>query len=121
MIDCREFVDIFLKIDALKLSRERSISDWGGDIPSTILFSNFGKDIVKNFEHFSNIDLLYIFSSIESGMINGDEKLVASIATGLLEAIYSSYNQDHAKFEKILLHLGDVSKKYIIDWGKWNK
>lgn len=110
------FICNLIQINRLMRGRDKALEMWGDDIPSTVLFSYLGKDIIENFDAFSEEQKIYIFNIIEKGMSSNNEELVASVATGLLEAAYSKSKQINFSWKKIELFLGEKSKKYLLDW-----
>lgn len=114
----KDFIAILMQIDFLKLARDEAIKEWGLDIPATLLFSILGKAIAEKFDELSLDDRNFIFDTVETGMGTSDTALKTFIATGTLEALFSKASSDTALWNRIDAQLGDVSRNYLIEWGR---
>ncbi|WP_186065381.1 DUF7674 family protein [Burkholderia gladioli] len=115
----RDFVDEFMRVDFLKSTINEFFDDWGEGGPMTVLFSSMGKRIVSQFNDCRDDDLILIFNSIELAMIEGDAALKSLVATGILEAIYSKAHDDVLLWRRINGWLGQESRRYLVEWGRW--
>lgn len=75
-------------LKAVISAKNEAVSDWGIEVPFSVLYSAIGKSLASAFADFSNEERIFVFRVIESGLKAGDEVLRNAIATGLLEAFY---------------------------------
>nr|WP_314710863.1 hypothetical protein [uncultured Comamonas sp.] len=119
MEEVNNFLKNLTSIDLICQAEIEAVKYWGADIPTTVLFAEIGRSIVKNFDKFSNKELAYIFDLIEKGLNSLDANLSAAVATGLLEALSGQASKDTILAKKIDAELQEKSRKYLADWNSW--
>jgi hypothetical protein len=84
--------------------------------PTTLLFTDFGIEIARQFSTMSNNTKKAIFQHIEEGMTSNNTLLITAIATGLIEALISESEQHEGLWATIEPYLGMFSKRYAENW-----
>lgn len=113
----QEFVTELSGSDVLNFIERQALDEWGGDIPTTVLFGKFGKAIVDHFGELQPERRAHIFRVIEKGLDDRDVPLKALVATGLLEALYLRAAGIPGRWDEIRKYLGPVSASYLMEWG----
>lgn len=119
MEEAKNFLKNLTSIDLICQAEVEAVKYWGDDIPTTVLFAEIGRSIVKDFDKFSSKELAYIFDLIEKGMNSLDANLSTTIATGLLEALSGQASKDTILAKRIDAELQEKSRKYLTDWNGW--
>lgn len=114
-----EFLGRLIKVEILQKAKERSLADWGFDVPITLLFADIGRCISEQFDELSAKERVAIFQLLEEGMDDKNIELKTLISTGLLEALYGHAGKDALLWDRINSELGALSKKYLTDWAEW--
>lgn len=113
-----QFIEKLLqKSEYLKEITEKIVEYWSPDpVPTIILFSEIGREFAQRFETLTSEEIEQISHLVEEGMSSGDDVLKTAIATGMVEAIFSEAYKHEGLSQKIGLHLGNVSKRYVDAW-----
>jgi len=118
-VNQQDFVDSLISIEPIRLAKEVTERDWGGDVPIALLFSNLGIAIADHYDELSREEQFLVFDVIERGMNAPNTVLRTAVATGLLEAISSRASKDQVLANMLGANLGEASRKYLIAWEQW--
>lgn len=111
---------IFSEISPILSSiKDEMVSDWGDDIPVTVLSSNYAKAIVESWLDIGDEVLILIFNSVESMLEGNNERLHDAICTGFLEKLMHEVSSDNIEYESIIKYLGVKSKEYCIAYNEF--
>lgn len=113
--------DFFCALDDIEKIKEircNLIDSWGEDYPITLLFSDLGKSVVRNFDFYTTSQKERIFSLAEEVMSDDNEIMKSYVATGFLEALTLEAKRNGVwnKFSNLL---GERSKQYIDAWSSF--
>ena len=116
-----EFISKIRTVPVVSNAIDDAFLSWGGDVPTSLLFSNVAKALVRDFLLVSEAELSLVFSAVEDGLNSNDEVMVAYLATGFLESLNSEASKHLQVFEQIKPHLGYRSRKYLDAWNHWGR
>ena len=111
-----DFFDALEDIGEIKNVKNTIIEFWGDDYPVTLLFSELGKSVVRNFERYTAHQMRKIFLLTEEIMENGNDSIKSYVATGFLESLASELKKMELNIE-IYQFIGERSKKYMDIWN----
>jgi hypothetical protein len=117
---CQKFLDLICEESLrLKLTEQKMLSEWLPEAPPvTTLFAAIGYEIAEDFDGNQSDKNRTIFSMIEEGMNSDDSLLGTAVATGLIEAMTTRAMQIDGLWERIVPHLGKLSRYHAEAWLK---
>lgn len=90
---------------------------WAPDEPPIIMLSShIGKALVKAFPKLDRTERELIFEHIENGMISANDELATAVATGLIEAMVTSTDDNQCLWEEVEKALRQKSKEHALAW-----
>ena len=120
MESSKNFILKLTVVPSLHLVESEAFEEWGMDIPEVLLFAELGRGVVNRIKELSTEDKIYIFETIECGMLE-NENLKTLIATGLLEALFVRALRDSKIFRDVDRYFGYESRKYLLAWDSWHR
>ncbi|MDP1966316.1 MAG: hypothetical protein Q8K93_29450 [Reyranella sp.] len=114
--NCRNFVLKLCNLAApLAETHRETIDEWSpGEPPTTIVFADIGQRVVDDIEVLDPVVEKALFLLIEEGMMNSDEELGRSVATGLIEAMVGRA-ASRGTWDNVRARLGKLSRAHA-DW-----
>ncbi|MCD0244389.1 hypothetical protein JWH06_00980 [Xanthomonas melonis] len=100
--------------------REYSLdSEWGLDVPWTLIFASLGRFFVNDFPLLDEEKRGNIFSLIKLAM---EEKgrVSNAVATGLLEELHKASVKNSLSANEIIFRLDKESSRYLAAWAEWS-
>lgn len=89
--------------------------------PSILLFSRVGKALVSQMELLNEQDKVNIFRHIESGMKSENDMLATAVATGLVESLVNSTDENEDRWKDVEGYLLTESKKHALAWREFGQ
>ena len=98
-----------------------SKSFWDPDEqPGTVVFGDFANVVGESQHGLSPSELRSIFEIMENLLVNGDEEVQASVATGFLETLLHMSDEGKSSPSLFVPLLGEESKEYCRAWNKFS-
>jgi hypothetical protein len=118
-----EYLSIFIqKSEYIKNEVNKSVEYWYPDPPPTILlFSLVGKALVSQLATLEQSDKSIFFQHIETGMMSDNDDLATAVATGLIESLVTTTDENESMWKKIESCLYTESKKHALSWKNFGQ
>lgn len=100
----------------------RCLQNWGAEAPpATVVFAEIGDAIAKNLAMLPNDVRQRIFAGIEDGMVGQNSPLRVAMATGLVEALVASADQNADLWTELEKLLGPASMRHALTWRNFGR
>jgi hypothetical protein len=118
MLSCENFVNLLAASSGgVQTACQEVLNEWMPEEPPvTILFAALGDRIAEDFYNAGIDTNRRVFSLIELAMESGNQRLVTSVATGLIEALVTRAMQNKILWSQMALLLGPRSLHHAKAW-----